>query len=485
MNNITIEQESVQRPKPRKANECVVDTGQFCQPAMLFDEFWREGELALFFGAAGTGKSVLAVQIADALARGRGLEGFQMPTGRRKVLYVDLVLRDSQFQRRYTHFPSNSSQAKRYKFAENLYRDRPQANDELCEWLRGMVRENGFQVVIIDDLSALKSTHDGTRETLSAMRRLKQIGEELHISILVLTDAEEPGRSGIASGHDLRRSRVLCSAADSVFAIGKSRHSPDIRYLIQTRSRSASIVWNERNAPTARLMRMDSGLLGFQFDERFTPDVDEETRRLICRVRSMHDSGETYRAVAKELNISKSQAARLYKQWTPKLERTENKLDQYTHLPEQIIDPEDAWEPKEEAYRGEHTDQYLISRGMPPVWWEQLEAEQNADEPQTEHASESTPPVTAAGSLSASESAPPPAATAFPDPDSAEKSFTTDHPPLTARLDGYGREIFVESEDTNGKPMVWYQFDKKGTKSRFVRTFSGINIDRLTTAAHR
>ena len=124
--------------KPRKANECLAEAKRFKRPAELFDEFWREGELALFFGASGIGKSVLAVQIADALARGTPLHGFVMPKGRRKVLYVDLSLSDPQFHARYG----------RYKFAENLYRDAPPDGAELCGWIKSTVNENGFRVVI-------------------------------------------------------------------------------------------------------------------------------------------------------------------------------------------------------------------------------------------------------------------------------------------------------------------------------------------------
>jgi len=71
---------------------------------MLFDEFWREGELAMMFGASGTGKSILAVQIGEALARGRALDGFRMPrTRRQKVLYVDLDTSAKRFRTRYSH----------------------------------------------------------------------------------------------------------------------------------------------------------------------------------------------------------------------------------------------------------------------------------------------------------------------------------------------------------------------------------------------
>src|SRR5687767_10426713 len=85
-------------PRLRKANECVAEGKRAKPQAPLFDEFWREGELAMLFGASGAGKSLLAVQIADALARGTPLDGFVMPRSRRKVLYVDLDLSDAQFR---------------------------------------------------------------------------------------------------------------------------------------------------------------------------------------------------------------------------------------------------------------------------------------------------------------------------------------------------------------------------------------------------
>ncbi|MEO8649094.1 MAG: AAA family ATPase, partial [Acidobacteriota bacterium] len=65
---------------PRR--ECEVLGRGAREPNGLFGGLWREGEMALLFGVAGAGKSILAVQIADALARGSGIAGVEMP-GRR------------------------------------------------------------------------------------------------------------------------------------------------------------------------------------------------------------------------------------------------------------------------------------------------------------------------------------------------------------------------------------------------------------------
>src|SRR6476469_7132343 len=71
---------------PKRVGESLADVP--AAPSIcVFDAFWREGELALMFGPSGVGKSLLAVQVADALASGRGIDGFEMPAARHNVLY--------------------------------------------------------------------------------------------------------------------------------------------------------------------------------------------------------------------------------------------------------------------------------------------------------------------------------------------------------------------------------------------------------------
>jgi hypothetical protein len=295
----------------RRAND-VIDTNTLKPPAALFDEFWREGEVAMLFGAAGAGKSLLAVQIGDALARGRPIDGFEMPTTRRNVLHVDLVLSDEQFAMRYSRETRKASR-RAYKFSAGFYRDRPADGERLSDWFRAIVAAEKIRVVIIDDLSVISQSDDGTRETLELMREVRRMTRELGVSVLVLADSHPLIYEREVAERDLRRNRVLCAFADSVFAIQTA--SGDRRVLVQTRCQSSEPVWTHRSPVRLDLAARDDGSVGFEREE-----LTDEQRKRIIQIKEMHDEGDTFREIADALSISKSTAARLYAKWTPRME---------------------------------------------------------------------------------------------------------------------------------------------------------------------
>lgn len=141
------------------------------KPERLFGGFWRKGELALLFGVAGVGKSLFAVQLADALARGTGIAGIDMPRKRHLVLYVDLILSDEQFSARYSRDTRSGHGVTAYEFAAGLARECPGEDEDLAAWVEEKCVSSGASVVIIDDLSAVSRSDDGTRETLRLVVR--------------------------------------------------------------------------------------------------------------------------------------------------------------------------------------------------------------------------------------------------------------------------------------------------------------------------
>lgn len=89
----------------KAANRTVLEASLLPTPRALWDSFWYEGELSCLFADSNVGKSILAVQIADRIARTDN------------VLYLDFELSDKQFQLRYTDEHGNL-----YTFPEKLYR---------------------------------------------------------------------------------------------------------------------------------------------------------------------------------------------------------------------------------------------------------------------------------------------------------------------------------------------------------------------------
>lgn len=422
----------------RRVNDCFIKSKDFVPPGMLFGELWREGELAMLFGAAGAGKSVLAMQIADSIARGRGIEAFKMEAKRQKVLYIDLVFSDTQFQMRYTHAATPKSPSKHHQFSQNLYRELPGPNEDLCKWMRGRVSEEGYKVVIIDDINAVSQTCDGTRETLKLMRELRRLKDELEISVLVLAGAREPGWNKTVSEADMQRSRVLCAVADSVFALGRNPRHPASFYMVQTRSRSAAGSWTAQNAPYYSIEQAEDGFLKLRFDDRFAASIDEETMQLICEVKRRRDAGATYRAIAEELRISRWKACELFKKWKPELTpaNEDDDLygdDDYEFDDEGEYNDEDEEGDEEDGHEYDQTDDAIFEdpapNGMPA-------SDQN------EESSEA------------------PAKRAYP-----VRAALLSH--LKRSFDNNDREIFVEREDENGKPIVWYLYDTTGQLSRY------------------
>lgn len=452
----------------RKVRELIAEMRTVDSPLHLFDEFWREGEIALFFGAASSGKSILAVQLADALARGRPLTGFRMPIKRRKVLYVDLGLSEIQFKERYG----------RYRFSENLYRGRPRSDDDLVLWIRNLVDESAFEVVIVDDLGAVKRTYDGIRETLTVMRQLRRLCREKGLSILAITSSEEPTNTWERE-HDLKRLRVICTVADSVFSLGVRRTMRRERRLMQTRSRSTELFWNDKNAPIATIRPLGSGILGFEFDSRFAPFIEE---RKLERIRNVHwrrEAGQTFTEIAKELGISRTLAHRLSRQWTPSI----------GGMP---IDPgkNDAELVKEQTdtIKGcdsDADDKY--DREICPdadIWLAEEHSPNSSEEGLPGQTAHSGVKEILAGRYLETKVI----GSTDRDSDNANEVrneqesslLTAILQELEPDLDNYLRPIFVVKRDENSRtPIIWYTIDNFGQIRRHSRTVFGTRIENI------
>lgn len=315
----------------RSANECMEHGRAAAVPRRLYDELWREGEIAVLYGEPGAGKSLLAMDIAQLVSRGAGAGAGRAPEAARpqKVLYIDLKLTDEQFQVRYSGNVGRGKSRRhaKHKFGENLLRvgvDLAKASAAgplprvLANGIRRMIKETGAKVVVLDSLSRLRGSNQGTREEVPIMRELERIRRELGVSILVVTNSVRRDAAKPIELYHLHASRVMASYADSIFALVKSRTLENGFYIKQVRSRNGEAVYTEKRVLALRLAR-NSTFLGFEHAgtqpetlHLELPKADREMQELRQIVELVH-AGLGYREIEEETGIPRSTAQRKYK----------------------------------------------------------------------------------------------------------------------------------------------------------------------------
>ena len=92
-----------------KANKAMEKAFKIKDRESLYKRLWYESEICVLFAMSNLGKSILAVQIANEIAKSGKL-----------VNYLDYELEDKQFQQRYT----NNRTKQMFKFSDNFCKKR-------------------------------------------------------------------------------------------------------------------------------------------------------------------------------------------------------------------------------------------------------------------------------------------------------------------------------------------------------------------------
>ena len=255
----------------------------------LFGNLVRTGELTILFADTGVGKSILAVQIADAIARGESAiasgtrtllsasssfnSALQTPhsallpnnSEAMPVLYVDFEMSKSQAAERYSSAFDGETYLEPYAFPDNLQRAFPDWTGEVPEsfksyaefasWsIRRAVYHQNIQFLIVDNVSWLTSGQ-GPREATKLMKALKVLKDEERIGILVLAHTPKRLSSGYLTLSDLAGNKAIANFADNIFALGRSRRDPELRYIKQLKQRNAPVQFAEDNVIVCRMQK--------------------------------------------------------------------------------------------------------------------------------------------------------------------------------------------------------------------------------------
>ncbi|SFU63458.1 AAA domain-containing protein [Porphyromonadaceae bacterium KHP3R9] len=253
----------------KTANKWIEQASKRPIPRMLFSEFWFEQELCILFADTNVGKTILAVQIADSISRGKSIPGFKLETKAQKVIYCDFELNDKQFQSRYSRnyeYP--------YQFSDNFLRveinpdaDFPEdASFEfsLSNAIERVITDNGAKIVIIDNITYLRHENERAKDALPLMKHLKRLKSKYNLSLLVLAHTPKRDLTKPLTRNDLQGSKVLMNFCDSSFAIGESSSDSSFRYIKMIKVRSTEHIYDSYNIMVCQITKPDN-FLHFNF----------------------------------------------------------------------------------------------------------------------------------------------------------------------------------------------------------------------------
>ena len=289
----------------------------------LFDVCWLSGELAFLFGSTNVGKTILAVQIADAISKGAKVQGFDGTQTPMKVCLFDFELSARQFLKRYIDGSGNI-----HDFAPNFLRTEIDANAEIpkgisfqdytLSQIEQTIIEHRIEVAVIDNLTSLLKKITETEDALELMHRLRLLKMRHNISMLVIGHTKKRDLVKQLTEDDMSGSKQLLNLCDSAFAIGKSVKESNVRYVKQIKARSAEYKYDSENVATFRVAKNGCYLCfehtGFDAErDHLRERTDAELSELEMNIHAMHqrDPNLSYAEIAKRLGTNKSKVSRV------------------------------------------------------------------------------------------------------------------------------------------------------------------------------
>ena len=311
-------------------------------PRMLFSEFWFENELCILFADTNLGKSILAVQIADSISRGEAIEGFRLGTAKQEVMYFDFELSKKQFEVRYATDVGGGNLVSHYDFDDKFKRveidpdadipDNIPFEDYLIQSLEFEIVKSETKVVIIDNITFLKSETERAKDAVPLVKRLKELKRKFNLSMMLLAHTPKRDLSKPLTKNDLGGSKHLMNFVDSSFAIGENPHERGLRYIKQIKARNTEMKYDTNNVMTCEIVK-PSNFLKFEF-----VNYDSENSHLKKKVAIDWDirkdellefieSGTPNTKIAKHYGVSEGAV----RKWKKKIEEDDPSDDSSPH----------------------------------------------------------------------------------------------------------------------------------------------------------
>ena len=249
----------------KTANETIEAAKVEKNPSMLWKEYWYENEVCCLFADSNVGKSILAVQIANSIAK--------TLKNNEKILYYDFELSQKQFEKRYTDEKSQET----FNFSDNFVRvelngdalnnycreTKKSLDEALFEGIEENIKTYNSKILIVDNLSWLSNMKNSGATAGKLMQKLCMIKRKYSASILVLSHTPKRNLGSVITQNSLSGSKPLTNFFDAMFTIGMSLKDSSIRYVKQIKVRTGEFKYDTDHVELCRIEKNGS-FLGFK-----------------------------------------------------------------------------------------------------------------------------------------------------------------------------------------------------------------------------
>jgi len=244
---------------------------KFEEPRYLWDAVLPDAGLAVMAAAKASGKTMLLLQLAEAISRGRNFLG--LPTQRTKTLFLEMELSERRTQQRLLKMGIVPDENLHFTFRW------PQGQ----EWLNAIadvVKEYSYGLVIVDVLQLLWPTNadaNNYQDTYSVLAPLRQLANELNVMIVLVTHRRKAETADYLDG--------------TIGSVGIQGNADIIFSLMRTRGESEAILYVDGNDVESRkiALRFNVDPLGFSLNDASPEEIGltPERREIIEAIREL------------------------------------------------------------------------------------------------------------------------------------------------------------------------------------------------------
>lgn len=205
----------------------------------VFGKFLYEGELSILFGGSGTGKSILANDIAF-FAGGGGHDWGDIECPNIPSLYIDLEMSTRQFASRYATAEEYIPNTYRRAMIDTSEMDDEDILPEVKKLITAMQAEaDAPKLIIIDNITNGFGSIMNANKMKKLVFEFKKLKEKFGLTILLIAHCPKLRPWSPLTLDSLGGSKMIANFIDSAFAIGQSRCGKPYKYIKQVKTRES------------------------------------------------------------------------------------------------------------------------------------------------------------------------------------------------------------------------------------------------------